>query len=171
MADLISGRSSHFSKIYAPTGTMGEEAEYGGLPTDEDDEDIELIDQSGGGPGLPRRSSSSRTRRLSSDYSDGGEASASTTCRVVTVLFLLALAGVYQLGVKEGKVEVRTGQVAGAGGGAGVDRPHKVFGGAPEKAMGAFTPGHLEAMRGECDRLLTSLDEYYFGKDQAEKML
>lgn len=156
---------------------MAEEAEYGGLPTDEDDEDIELIDQSGG-PGLPRRGSSSRTRRLSSDYSDGGEASASATCRVVTVLFLLALAGVYQLGVKEGKVEVRTGQhAAGAS-----DRPHKVFGGggdaagpapAPEeeKETGAFTPRHLEAMRGECNKLLETLDEYYYGRDQAEKML
>ena len=60
-------------------------------------------------------------RRRTAPPAAGGEGGggSSVTCRWAAVLFLLALAGVYHLGLQEGKNEVRGEAAAGV-----VDRPH-----------------------------------------------
>jgi len=139
-----------------------------------EDEHGSLIELSSGAGG--RRS---RTRReVGAAAESGGQSS--WTCRLITVLFLLALAGVYHLGLQEGKNEV----VEEGGGLEDVEKREpwhkKIFapvskdkggGGDDEKNVGSFTLQRLTATREECNKLVSSLDEYYSSKEQAVRML
>ena len=152
----------------------------------EEEEDHSLIELS----------SIERSRRASSRPLGGLESSSvfasSRACRWSIVLFLLLLVGVYHLGLEEGKNEVMS-----ESGGEDVetkqhssiiveaeegqkpddvesqDQPTdaEVVATPQTKPAGLFTLDHLHATRGEATKIVTLLDEYYFGKDQAKRML
>jgi len=140
--------------------------EYDEYGLEHEDEHITLIELSSGG----RRGASGRA--VSESSSPGGGSSA--LCRCTTVVFLLALAGVYHMGLQHGKNDVN-GEVGGA-----VDvkervpwREEKVLvgtttGGEPAPS---FTVERLRATREEALKVVTMLDEYYSGKDRASRML
>jgi hypothetical protein len=91
------------------------------------------------------------------------DGSSSTTRHLVylAIVFVLLLAGVFHLGRLEAKKEV---------GGGGIDA-YDVGKAKSTSKVGAFTRGHLEATRVEANKVLTLLEEYYFGKDKAYDML
>jgi hypothetical protein len=75
------------------------------------------------------------------------------------VLFLLSLAGAYHLGRNGGGHKVNADDAEEG------KSSHDAFPGA------TFTHEHLKATRKEGEKILSSLEEYYFGKDQAFNML
>ena len=96
------------------------------------------------------------------------------------VLFTLLLLGVYQLGARSSSGEHKALQ----GSGTGENRTsYKVFFGGEkspaeeetaEKSTvkaGSFTLERLKATRSEGEKIISLLEEYYFGKEQAYKML
>ncbi|KAL9187877.1 hypothetical protein ACHAXT_006255 [Thalassiosira profunda] len=143
------------------------EDEYGEFGEDEG-----LIELSG-------RRSRGLGRPSAGDAADGasGGSSSSSTARWAVVLFLLALAGVYHMGLKEGKSEVRKEggggmeDVEAKGGGDGLandETPAPVQ--APAKG-GPFTLEKLKATRAEATKVVETIEQYYFSKEQATKML
>ena len=156
---------------------LGEEYDEYGLEDPEEERLIELA--TGGGGGRRGR------RHLGQSSTPTGPSSSSGMCRLITVLFLLALAGVYHLGLQEGKNEVkREGDAEDVeikkkepwhkkilppklGGGGGTPAPTP----SPTPPAGSFTLEHIKATRDEANKVIDLLDEYYFGKDKARKML
>jgi len=163
--------------------------EYG---LEEEGEHHSLIELSGGNQQAPRRSGTSAPAASSSSSPSNGS---SATCRWVSVLFLLALAGVYHMGLQEGKNEVKSegdvedvekkeipwhkkilGPKGSGGDGKNVedndDDLSKPADPTPSPAsMGSFTLDHLKATRAECEKVTTLLEEYYSSKEQTVAML
>lgn len=148
---------------------LGDEDDEYGL---DDDENEGLIELSG------RRS---RGRGMAHHAEDPNP---SSSCRWMTVLFLLALAGVYHLGLKEGKNELKiegheedVDMKPDAGGaGSNTGKTSNNDGGAPgpgpaPSKTGAFTLDKLKATRDEANNVINMLDTYYTNKEQATKML
>ena len=141
--------------------------EYDEYGLEHEDEHLTLIELSSGG----RRGASGRAVLVDSSSPGGGS---SALCRCTTVVFLLALAGVYHMGLQHGKNDAN-GEVGGA-----IDvkervpwREEKVLvgtttGGGPAPS---FTVERLRATREEALKVVTMLDEYYSGKDRASRML
>ncbi|KAL3817615.1 hypothetical protein ACHAXA_006504 [Cyclostephanos tholiformis] len=153
---------------------MGTRSRGGGDPLDDeygldDDESLTLIELSSVG----RRGASRRTGEESSS-SGGG------SCRCITVLFLLAMAGVYHMGLQRGKSEV-IGEL-GTGDAVlkksvpwreddlGTSAPTPVPTATPD-SVGSFTLERLRATREEAQKVVSMIDEYYSGKDIASRML
>ena len=146
---------------------LGEDDEYG---LEDEDEHGSLIELSSGRTGSGRRGSTS------SAATGGGGSSA--TCRWITILFALALAGVYHLGLQEGKNEVkRTSDVEDVE--SKEPWHHQIFeglkgagGGTKNKeAAGSFTREHIKNTREQANLIISMLEEYYFSKEQAINML
>jgi hypothetical protein len=141
--------------------------EYDEYGLEHEDEHLTLIELSSGG----RRGASGRAVLADSSSPGGGS---SALCRCTIVVFLLALAGVYHMGLQHGKNDAN-GEVGGA-----IDvkervpwREEKVLvgtttGGGPAPS---FTVERLRATREEALKVVTMLDEYYSGKDRASRML
>ena len=156
---------------------MGKRSRAAGDPLDDeyglnDDESLTLIELSSVG----RRGASRRIVGVESSSSGGGGSS----FRCIAVLFLLALAGVYHLGLERGKSEV----IGELGTGDAIAKKRipwheKVLGTSkstpvPTTApvnVGSFTLERLRATRVEAMKVLTLIDEYYSGKDIASRML
>lgn len=171
---------------------LGDEDDEYGL--DEEGEHHSLIELSEGG-----RATSTSRHAGAGTASSGASGGSSATCRWATVLFLLALAGVYHLGLQEGKNEVQEdggaedvtrkepwhqkvlGPKGGGGekGEGGVDAPAPGPASPPKPAeptppptsRGSFTADRLKSTREECLKVTALLEEYYSGKEQATKML
>lgn len=164
---------------------LGDDAEYG-LNNGEEEHDSLIELSSNGGDG--RRGSSGRQGSTSSVDSTAG---ASATCRWLSILFALALAGVYHLGLEEGKNEVKKeGDVEEFDESKlyhkddDNEKPwhNQIFekaknalaGGAPGPAptkVGSFTLERLHATREQATGLIAMLEEYYFSKEQTMNML
>ena len=140
----------------------GEDDEYG---LEDEDEHGSLIELSG------RRGSTSSATSTAGGVSGGGSA----TCRWITILFALALAGVYHLGLQEGKNEVkRTSNVEDVE----TKEPwhHQIFeglkgGGTKNTEAGSFTREHIKNTREQANLIISMLEEYYFSKEQTINML
>ena len=153
---------------------------------EEEEEDHSLIELS----------SIERSRRAPSRPLGGLESSSvfasSRACRWSIVLFLVLLVGVYHLGLEEGKnevmnesggddietkqhssiiVEAEEGQEPDDVESQDQPTDAEVVATPQTKPAGLFTLDHLHATRGEATKIVTLLDEYYFGKDQAKRML
>ena len=145
---------------------LGEDDEYG---LEDEDEHGSLIELSSGRTGSGRRGSTS------SAATGGGGSSA--TCRWITILFALALAGVYHLGLQEGKNEVkRTSDVEDVE--SKEPWHHQIFeglkgagGGTKNTEAGSFTREHIKNTREQANLIISMLEEYYFSKEQAINML
>ena len=183
----------HFA-LQLPTNIMarplGDEAEYG----EGEEEHHSLIELgSGGGGGLNKRrplnggGGAGALDRLA----DGGGTGGGPTCRWVSVLFLLALAGVYYLGLAEGKNEA----IGGENGAEDVESKAREGEGGHEvlspkqsspasqsapppppqpddgKNEGTFTLEKLKLVREECLKLTSTLEAYYTSVDQTKDML
>ena len=114
-----------------------------------------------------------RSTRRSASYWPLGSANESSVGRWMTVLFLLALAGTYHLGLQQCNNEVKE-----ESGVENVEEKHpwhtKIIGsigGPTPPKQGSFTLDRLKATRKECNTIVTMLENYYFGKEQATKML
>jgi len=147
-----------------------EDSEYG-LDDDEHGSLIEL-GSGGGGRGLRRTSTTS-----SVDSSNGGSSS-SATCRWITILFALALAGVYHLGLQEGKNEVKNSSIENGGvedvevkGGPAWNNNEKEISSQPKLKAGTFTRKHIRNTRKQANIIIDMLEKYYTNKEQAVNML
>eukprot|EP00581_Thalassiosira_minuscula_P011914 CAMPEP_0183726316 /NCGR_PEP_ID=MMETSP0737-20130205/23048_1 /TAXON_ID=385413 /ORGANISM="Thalassiosira miniscula, Strain CCMP1093" /LENGTH=661 /DNA_ID=CAMNT_0025957633 /DNA_START=7 /DNA_END=1992 /DNA_ORIENTATION=- len=161
-----------------------EDAEYG---LEEEDEHHSLIELSAGERRRTSKQLGTRSEPLPSRSSGSG--SSSTTCRWATILFLLVLAGVYHLGLQEGKNEVKKqgdeedverkepshSNVQGIDGGGGdeapVQAPKPADPTPPPVPSVSFTLERLKAVREESQKLITMLEEYYPSKEATVKML
>ena len=81
--------------------------EYDEYGLEHEDEHLTLIELPSGG----RRGASGRA--VLSESSSPGGGGASALCRCTTVVFLLALAGVYHLGLQHGKNDANNGEAIG----------------------------------------------------------
>ena len=123
---------------------------------DHDGEDHSLIELSS----IESRRASRPLGGLASSSSFGSSA----TFRWIVVLFLFLLVGVYHLGLQEGKNEVIMDYDEE---GHELKKAHP----APVLKSGLFTKELLHATREEATKIVTLLDDYYFSKDQARRML
>eukprot|EP00984_Skeletonema_dohrnii_P031609 scaffold24319_cov139-Skeletonema_dohrnii-CCMP3373.AAC.2 len=155
--------------------------------TDDDAEDIELVSGGGGG----------RQRRAAPPLSSSGGSNSSAT-KWIVILFLIVLVGVYKLGMEEGKAEVQHEGFDGGGGGINdnysevdvkqtqhenddnkdvqeeqIKQPETTTTTTtvPPKPPMKFTMDHLTKMRTECNNLINTLNDYYYGEDKAIAML
>ena len=105
----------------------------------------------------------------------------SRKCLWLTILFILALVGVYHLGLEEGKVEAdqdtedkENKLVAGKekDEDADIGQVEPKLDTTPEPTpQGTFTLEMLQATRSEGEKILKMLENYYFGGAQTQKML
>jgi hypothetical protein len=166
---------------------------------DEEEEENETMMLELANPNTTRRvgvrglSSLSNGRAHGGANNSGSSSSFSIRCKFLTGLFLIALVGVYQLGLQEGRNEV----IVGVGNDGSIDAivqkketpwHEKVVNAAvdamsntlkkqptttttTDKSSGSFTIEKLKATRVEANKIITMLDEYYSGKDVATRML
>mmetsp|Transcript_34770 Transcript_34770/g.70983 ORF Transcript_34770/g.70983 Transcript_34770/m.70983 type:complete len:245 (-) Transcript_34770:35-769(-) len=158
------------------------------LTDDDDAEDIELVSGGVGG----------RQRRAAPPLSSSG--GGGSTTKWIVILFLIVLVGVYKLGMEEGKAEVQHEGFDGGDGindnysdvdvkqtqhedddtkDAAVQEEQikktetttTTTTTVPPKPPMKFTMDHLTAMRTECNNLINTLNDYYYGEDKAIAML
>ena len=148
--------------------------DYDAVALDEEEERLMNVEMSS-----THRSSNGHRRKSARELFDGSSADGgggeSSSTRIWTgVLFLLALVGVYQLGQKHGEHKIRANDDDNG------DAPEenipwhkKIMNAAskPTKSSGSFTREQLKATRVEGNKILSLLEEYYFGKEQTYKML
>lgn len=158
--------------------------EYGEVHDDDhdDDEEVELV--SGG------RSSSSRRRVPPSHHSSGGRRrtlgeGGTSSCKItgyttwimiIILIFGISLVGVYNLGVKEGK---KAEKITMEGGGSSGQQQQQLDGDTKKKKIfhqknkisSSFSLDKVKATRKSALNLIHTLEEYYGGKDQADKMM
>lgn len=175
-------------------GDFESEEVYG----EEEEEEIMMLELSnpntrrGGARGVSSLSNGGHRAGAAS----GSSSSSSIRCKFLTGLFFaVALVGVYQFGLQEGRHEVIVGGDDGSIDAvvqkkketkpwhekvvnAAVDAVSNTLKKQPttattttEKSTGSFTMEKLKATREEANNLITMLDEYYSGKDVATRML
>ena len=135
-----------------------EDSEYGL----DDDEHGSLIELGSGGA----RGSSLRRTSTSSVESNGGS---SATCRWITILFALALAGVYHLGLQEGKNEVKNSIENGGvedvevkGGGPAWNNNNEIYPPSqPKRKAGTFTRKHIRNTRKQANIIIDMLEKLH----------
>jgi hypothetical protein len=148
--------------------------DYDAVALDEEEERLMNVEMS-----TTHRSSNGHrksARELFDGVSSGDGGGGGSSTRIWTgVLFLLALVGVYQLGQKHGEHKIQ--ESANDNGDAPEENIpwHKKIMNAvaskPTKSSGSFTLEQLKATRVEGQKILSLLEEYYFGKEQTYKML
>jgi hypothetical protein len=148
--------------------------DYDAVALDEEEERLMNVEMS-----TTHRSSNGHRRKSARELFDGvssdGGGGGSSTRIWTSVLFLLALVGVYQLGQKHGEHKIQ--ESANDNGDAPEENIpwHKKIMNAvaskPTKSSGSFTLEQLTATRVEGQKILSLLEEYYFGKEQTYKML
>ncbi len=157
-----------------PARESADAAEYGMVDGDDDEHDS-LIELSSGQP-RPRRSAPAPRAGGPSQNSGASKPS------IFLILFFLGLAGVYYLGLQEGKSEVKS-----ENGSSRVFPPKNDASSAvdeesytakpldqptePAKDGRLFTRERLKATRSEANKLIEMLENYYSGSEQAKKML
>ena len=146
-----------------------------GLNNDDDngeEEDHSLIELSS--VEQSRRASSPSSRPLGDRWASSSSKKISATKqRWIVGLFLLLIVGVYQVGLNEGKSEAMD---ENDGGDDVENKKHLSSSSSRDKTKsksktGTFTLEHLHATRDEATKIITLLDDYYFSKDQAKRML
>ena len=185
--------------------------EYGDFESEEvygeEEEDemmmLELANPSSrrGGAGGLSSLSNGAGHRAAGAVAGGSNRSSSIRCKFLTGLFMVALVGVYHLGLQEGRNEVVVGGDDGSIDAvvqkkkgtvvpwhekvvnAAVDAVSNTLKKQPTTAttttendhsssnIGLFTIEKLKATRDEANKIVTMLDEYYSGKDVATRML
>ena len=130
-------------------------------------EDVELV----GGSGRQRRAPP--TSAPSRSLAGGGTVSSSSTTKRMSIfiLFLVALVGVYQLGMKTGKGESKAAEDTEL---KAEGEPHNTDEETPTtttKHGPSFTLERVQSTRHAAQTLIHSLQEYWGGQEQCEKMM